>query len=110
MNHEALLYSSDEELAAMLVPFLHDAVECGEPAIVSTSPARIELLRGELGAEAEAVSFCEASDLYRRPGVALAAWQKAIEESARGGTGGVRVVGEVQFGSDEAAIRRWVRY
>jgi AcrR family transcriptional regulator len=110
MNHEALLYSSDEEFAAMLVPFLREAVECGAPAIVSTTTGRIELLRGELGGEADAVSFYEASNLYRRPGVALAAWQAAIDRNARGGAGGIRLVGEVQFGSDEAVITRWFRY
>jgi AcrR family transcriptional regulator len=110
MNHEALLYSSEDDFAAVLVPFLREAVERGEPAIVSTSPARIELLRGELGAEAEAVSFWESSDSYRRPGIALAAWQAAIEQSARGGASGVRVVGEIEFGSDESTIGRWTRY
>ena len=42
MNHEALLYSSEDEYVAVLLPFLREAVKCGEPTVVSTSSTRIE--------------------------------------------------------------------
>ena len=58
--HEAFIYSSDEEFAAVAVPFLREAVVADQQAIAVTTDDRIRLLRGELGGDAAAVSFFDA--------------------------------------------------
>jgi AcrR family transcriptional regulator len=108
--HEAFFYSSDEEFAARLGPFLLDALAAGEGAIVVTTEARITLLRRRLGSEADAVSFFDATGWYRRPGAALVAWRDAFDQQSGAGVTFVRAIGEVQFGTDEAGIERWSRY
>lgn len=110
MIHEALFYSSDEEFVARLTPFLRDAVAANHGAIAVTTESRIELLRRRLGADADAVSFFDAAAWYRRPGAALVAWHDTFEQQLTEGFAFVRAFGEIEFGSDEARIRRWTRY
>lgn len=61
MTHEAFFYSSDEEFAARLVPFLRDAIATDQGAIAVTTEGRIKLLRQRLGSDADAVSFFDAT-------------------------------------------------
>ena len=110
LTHEALFYSSDDDLAERLVPFLRDAVASDQGAIAVTTEPRIALLRERLGAAADAVSFFDASRWYRRPGAALLAWRDAFEQQFRGGAPSVRAFGEIYYGDDPVGIRNWSRY
>ena len=110
MTHEAFFYSSDEEFGARVVPFLRDAVATNQGAIAVTTEDRIKLLRRELGSNADAVSFFDATRWYRRPGTALVAWRDALDQQVRSGADFVRATGEFQFGDDQAGISRWTRY
>jgi hypothetical protein len=49
MTHEAFFFSSDEEFAARLVPFLRDAVASDQGAIAVATEGRTEILRRRLG-------------------------------------------------------------
>jgi AcrR family transcriptional regulator len=108
LMHEAFIYRTDDEYAAVLAPFLSEAVEAGQRAVAVTSPARRDLLRDALGGAEAAVSFLDASEWYRRPGATLAAW--AAELEPHGDSPPVRVIGEIEFGTDPAAAERWTRY
>ena len=110
MTHEAFFYASDKEFAARLVPFLRDAVTSGQGAIAVATEPRIALLRRELGAHADAVSFFDANRWYRRPGAALIAWRDALEQQLRDGNEFVRAIGEIPYGDGAVAIRNWARY
>jgi len=48
--HEAVYYSSDEELLAVLVPFLTGGPAAGEPTVVSLGERNAALVRGALPA------------------------------------------------------------
>jgi AcrR family transcriptional regulator len=108
--HDAFFYSSDDEFAGGLAPFLAEAVAAGQGAIAVTTPARIEILRARLGADAAGVSFVDSSSWYRRPGTTLAAWRDVLDQHAREGIELVRAVGEIPFPAEEAAALRWARY
>ena len=112
LTHEAFFYSSEGEFAARLVPFLREAVASDQGAIAVATEPRIALLRRELGAHADAVSFFDARRWYRRPGTALVAWRDAVEQQLRDGSESVRAVGEIPYenGNGAAAIRNWARY
>jgi AcrR family transcriptional regulator len=110
LTHEAFFYSSDEEFAARLAPFLRDAVVTNQGAIAITTETRLELLRERLGIDADAVSFVDATQWYRSPGATLLAWRDALDQQLRDGNGFVRAIGEVQFGDDEVGLRHWTRY
>jgi AcrR family transcriptional regulator len=106
--HEAFIYSSEDEYAAVLAPFLSEAVLAGQPAVAVASPERIGLLRDALGADQSSVSFFDADEWYRTPGAALASWRATLD--AHAGAQPVRAIGEVTFAGDAAAVARWTRY
>jgi AcrR family transcriptional regulator len=109
-THEVFFYSSDQEFADGLAPQLSDAVERAEGAIAVTTESRIEVLREGLGRAADQVAFFDATRWYRRPGAALVAWRDALDQELRSGRPHVRAIGEIEYGSDELAIRSWGRY
>lgn len=68
-RHEALIYRDDDDFLAAAMPFLRQALAAAEPALVAVSREKTALLRGELGAEAEAESlrFAEMESQGRNP-------------------------------------------
>jgi AcrR family transcriptional regulator len=110
MIHDAFIYSSDEEFAAVLVPFLRDAVVGGRPAIAIASDERVKLLEEGLGADAEGVSFFEASEWYGLPGAAVASWRAALYERHGSDAGLIHAIGEIPIGEELAGHERWARY
>jgi AcrR family transcriptional regulator len=109
--HEAMVYSSEEELLGRLVPFLRDGVAAGQPATVVLRPDRAALLRDALGHDAQALSFLDAGALYSSPAQAIAEYRQRLDaQLSQPNAGLVRVVGEVQFGPSEQEHTRWTRY
>ena len=47
--HDALLYDSPAELAAVAAPFLLDGLAAGDAAVIATSAATADLLREAVG-------------------------------------------------------------
>jgi hypothetical protein len=105
--HEALVYSSDEELLARVVPFIREGLRAGDPALVVVPPAKIALVQAALGPDASKVEFLDATSFYGRPATTVAAYRKVVDEHAGER---LRVVGEVQFGDTVAEQAAWTRY
>ena len=109
--HEALIYSSDEELLARIVPFLRDGLAAGEPAIAVLTPSNNALLREALGQDAQRVSFADATLRYRRPARAAAELREHLDaELSRGDVERVRMVGEIPYGPSPQEHSEWRRY
>ncbi|HEX6498880.1 MAG TPA: sensor histidine kinase [Micromonosporaceae bacterium] len=107
--HDAVFYDSDERFVALTAPFLRGALADGHGAVAATTKAHIELLRDELGDDADRVVFVDNADWYTRPARTVAGWQRQLDEFAARGVRYTRVVGEVVFGEpDEHAT--WTRY
>lgn len=111
LEHRALVYGSDSEFLSAAVPFLAEALERSEAAIVVTGERNSGLLRDALGPQAERVEFAEQASWYRSPVAALAGYRAFLNASLDAGAPWVRVIGEpVWVGRSEPEARLWTRY
>lgn len=80
-QHEALLYEGADEYLAGAVPYLRTALESGEPAMVAVRPAQAELLRRELGEDAEQIRFVDMEQVGRNPASIIPLWREFVDEA-----------------------------
>jgi anti-sigma regulatory factor (Ser/Thr protein kinase) len=80
-RHEACLYSGISEFLAGTTSFIRRAVSVGDPVLVIVSGPKIELIRRELGPDAEHVGFADMADVGN-PARIIAAWRAFVEEHA----------------------------
>lgn len=92
-HHEVLFYGDSDEFLAGTVPYLREAIEAGDPALVAVGPARTAALQGELGADADAVCFADMHSLGRNPARIIPFWRDFLDEDADGGRS-LRGIGE----------------
>jgi anti-sigma regulatory factor (Ser/Thr protein kinase) len=85
-RHEVMFYDSAERFLAGTVPFVIGALEADEPALVAVGAEKIELLKGELGADAERVRFADMEALGHNPARIIPAWREFVDEHVTGGT------------------------
>ncbi len=78
-RHEALIYGDPEQFLAATVPFLTTALVAGERALVAVSERNTEMLRGELGADAEGIEFVAMEELGRNPARLIPFWRDFID-------------------------------
>lgn len=110
-EHRALLYDTEVGFLEVAAPFLAEATERSEAALAVTTEANIELLRDELGASAERVTFAERSSWYRTPMSALSAYTAFRDAHIDARTPWLRIVGEPLWaGRSSAEVRLWTRY
>lgn len=107
--HEAIRYASDEELLSVVLPFLRDGIEAGEPTIVALGDADVDLVREALGDGAPVV-FQSGSELYGRPAGAIRAYRGLFTELTEGGAQQIRVVGELPPHALGPTWDWWARY
>lgn len=88
-----MFYDSPEQFLAGTVPFVTGALEAGEPALVAVGAEKIELLKGELGADAERVRFADMEALGHNPARIIPAWREFVDEHVSAGARG-RGIGE----------------
>ncbi|MFI9388254.1 anti-sigma factor RsbA family regulatory protein [Kutzneria sp. NPDC052558] len=67
LRHQGCLYGSDGEFLATAVPFVRDGLARGEPVLVATTSANLELLHEAMGEEADGVDYAESAYFGRRP-------------------------------------------
>jgi anti-sigma regulatory factor (Ser/Thr protein kinase) len=84
-RHEVMFYDSAERFLAGTVPFVMGALEAGEPALVAVGAEKIELLKGELGRDAERVRFADMEALGHNPARIIPAWRKFVDEHVSAG-------------------------
>lgn len=88
-----MFYDSAERFLAGTMPFVMGALEAGEPALVAVGAEKIELLKGELGADAERVRFADMEALGHNPARIIPAWREFVDEHVSG-SGQARGIGE----------------
>jgi anti-sigma regulatory factor (Ser/Thr protein kinase) len=91
-QHEALLYDGIGQFVDSLVPFILDGVQAQEEVLVVVAAAKIDVLRGALGSDADRVDFADMTDIGRNPARLIPAWRRFIE--SRPYPGRMRGVGE----------------
>ncbi|MEH1098060.1 sensor histidine kinase [Micromonospora sp. CPCC 205561] len=107
--HEAVRYDSDDELLAVVVPFLLGGVEAGEPTFVALGERTARLVRSALPTGC-AVGFLPGGDVYARPAVAIRSYRQLLAEQVAAGAGQIRIIGEVPSVSFGATWDWWARY
>jgi anti-sigma regulatory factor (Ser/Thr protein kinase) len=107
--HETAFYGSDDELVAIVVPFLRGGVEAGEPTLVSVGASNAELIRAALGDTAN-VLFLNGDEHYARPASAIKAYQQLLAVHVAQGAQQIRIVGEVPHPGTGSPWEWWARY
>ncbi|WP_431877757.1 anti-sigma factor RsbA family regulatory protein [Amycolatopsis sacchari] len=107
--HEAVYYSSDEELLAVVVPFLLGGVEAGEPTVVSLGARNAGLLREALG-DVDGIVYQSGGAVYARPAAAIRSYQQLLRDYVAQGAGQIRIIGEIPPEGLGAAWDWWARY
>jgi anti-sigma regulatory factor (Ser/Thr protein kinase) len=90
-RHEAMIYSDEEGFLAGTVPFLREALEADEPAMVAVGPENAALLEDALDSGTEEVRFAEMRQLGRNPARIIPFWRNFVDEH---GGRPVRGIGE----------------
>lgn len=92
-RHEALLYADDDEYRAGTLPLVRTAIERAEPVMVAAGPDKLDLLRAELGGDAQAVRFADMHEIGVNPGAIISEWSEFVDRGAATG-GAVWGIGE----------------
>ena len=80
-QHEAFVYSGDEEFVQQSVPFLHGGLATDAVIVAALPPDRIALLRETLGESAAHVRFIDIADVGRNPARLIPFWRDVIRQS-----------------------------
>jgi anti-sigma regulatory factor (Ser/Thr protein kinase) len=107
--HETAFYGSDEELLALVVPFVEEGRGGGEPTLVTFNDRNAALLRDAL-AQLDGISFRPAADQYARPAVTIASYRELLAGYVAAGAAQIRVVGDVPHPGTGADWNGWLRY
>ena len=107
--HEAGFYGSDDEFAALIVPFVEEGVAAGEPVIIGYDDRKASLLRSWL-ADPSAVEFIADKGLYATPGRAIATYRRLFEFHVAMGAGQIRIAGDVPHRGNGGRFDGWDRY
>jgi anti-sigma regulatory factor (Ser/Thr protein kinase) len=80
-RHEALIYADSEEYLAGTVSFLRAGLEAEAPILVAVGPQQTDLLRQELGPDAERIRFADMWELGRNPAWIIPFWSDFAAEN-----------------------------
>ncbi|WP_433256032.1 anti-sigma factor RsbA family regulatory protein [Streptosporangium sp. CA-135522] len=110
--HQAAVYDSDQRFLAMALPFIRDGLAKGDPVMVATTSANLELLGDALGRDGLLVDYAESGFLGRRTVERTTAfhryWRRRGLEAR--GDGHVRIIAEpVWTGRATREVRAWQR-
>jgi anti-sigma regulatory factor (Ser/Thr protein kinase) len=110
LEHDALLFGSDDALVDALVPWLREGLDNGESAVLATTPPHTDRFRDVLGTDEASVSFIPADDVYVQPAQTIAAWRRVLADAAANRVVRTRIVGEIPFGANHDEQTAWTRY
>jgi len=111
-RHEALIYSSTDQLVAGALPFMQHGLAGGEHVLVILRDAGQTVLREALGADADRVEFVDARGWYQSPEHSFDSYTRHLGEIFERGVSRVRVVAEIVWpeGLAPADVDSWKRY
>jgi anti-sigma regulatory factor (Ser/Thr protein kinase) len=110
-GHAAAVVGTDAELLAVALPFLESGLRAGDLVALTCPPETVAVLSRELGKRAVAVeSEPRMSLLGARAPDALAVAGDYLARASASGSGRLRVLSEIDFGSDPAHWREGQRF
>ncbi|MDX6549248.1 MAG: hypothetical protein QOG33_2798 [Gaiellales bacterium] len=109
LRHEAVVVDSDAAYVGHVAPFVRAGLDEGATLVV-LNRSHWAVLRDELGADAERVSFTDCDDFYTRPIDALASYDATLRRLTAAGSRSVRVAAEIPFGPTRSGWEEWMSY
>jgi anti-sigma regulatory factor (Ser/Thr protein kinase) len=107
--HQALIYGSDQEFLDVAVPFVEEAVEAGEPALVAVQEGNVRGLRAALGRSTPGVALFSVDQWYDTSARTRDKFGRWVSEHATDGR--VRLIGEPPWAIGyPAQLRDWARH
>jgi len=106
-RHEALVYSTSEELVAGTAPFVHQGLEAADDVLVVMREPGRALLSEAVGGETAGITFVDAIDWYRTPQHAFEQYTRHLRDRLGRGADRVRIVAEAMLPEGAA---EWKRY
>ena len=111
LEHSAFLYSTDEQFQTAMAAFLAQGLERGEPTLAITTSWNIELLRDELGKDAQGVEFAVSSDWLSSPAAALGHFEDFTVAKTGAGACWARLIAQPLWeGRSDDEVRLWTRF
>jgi anti-sigma regulatory factor (Ser/Thr protein kinase) len=108
--HQCMVTSTDAEFTTIAGGFVRQGVAAGEQVLCTLHPSSAELLREELGADAEQITFADSQRWFGTPGRAFAGYHRYLDRQL-GRVQAVRMLGELGMGSSsDHQAREWLRY
>jgi CheY-like chemotaxis protein len=111
-RHEALIYSSPDELVEATLPYLRQGLASGEDVLVVLGDAARLAVEDALGEDAARVEFTDADAWYRSPEHALGGYTRYVDDHLGRGAPRVRILAEIVWPDSSATvdIAAWKRY
>jgi CheY-like chemotaxis protein len=107
-RHEALVYSTEEELIAGTVPFIRRGLAAGESVLAVMQEAAWAVLREALDGDASRLAFVDAVEWHRSPRGTLEAYRHYVRTNLAKGASRVRIIGQVVWPTASAvAVAGW---
>jgi anti-sigma regulatory factor (Ser/Thr protein kinase) len=107
--HEAAYYDSDAQLLDLLVPFLRDGLDAGEPTVVALGEAHTALVRRAMP-HVSGIRYLAGGELYARPAAAIHAYRQLMADLVADGASQIRIVGELEPWMFGPTWDWWCRY
>jgi anti-sigma regulatory factor (Ser/Thr protein kinase) len=107
--HDAGFYASDDEFGALIVPFVEEGVDAGEPIVIGYDQRKSDLLRGWLR-NPSAVTFLTDTALYATPAGAIATYGRLFAQHVALGATQIRIAGDVPHPGSGGRFEGWDRY
>ncbi|MEX1102262.1 MAG: sensor histidine kinase [Actinomycetota bacterium] len=81
-RHEALFYTGTDDFVARTGPFIRDGVHADEPVLVVVGAPKIDMLRSDLGPDADDVYFEDMAGVGQNPARIIPAWREFVDRHA----------------------------
>jgi CheY-like chemotaxis protein len=111
-RHEALVYSTANDLVAGAVPFMREGLAGGDSVLIVMRDSGRTVLYDALDGDSGEIDVADALEWYRSPERAFDSYRRYIEDRLERGVPRVRVVAEVIWPEPSAAVAvaAWKRY
>jgi CheY-like chemotaxis protein len=111
-RHEALVYSSPDELAAGALPFLRQGLANGDHLLVILTEAGRAVVEDALGDGAARVTFIDADEWYQSPELAFDRYTHYVDDQIGRGARRVRILAEISWPAsfEPSDVASWKRY
>ena len=108
-THDALFFTSHDEMLGGAAPFLRDGLEAGEHVVLICDEDTGAALAGALDDDTR-ITVLPREQVYQRAPEAIATYREFVAEQKGNGVRRVRVAGEIGFTGQEADWTEFVRF